>query len=179
MVKIAVFVGSLRRESVNKSLAKNVERLSPEDVEFDYIDMDLPLYNQDLDGDLPSSVTEMKRKVEAADGVLFVTPEYNRSFSGVMKNAIDWASRPWGENSFSGKPAAIVGASMGALGTTQAQQALRNVALFLDMRLMGQPELYFNAVTGLDENGKVVEGSEDFLRRFAEAFAKHVENNGQ
>lgn len=179
MTKIAVFVGSLRSESINKSLAENIERLSPEGVEFDYIDMNLPLYNQDLDGDLPSSVAEMKQKVEAADGVLFVTPEYNRSFSGVIKNAIDWASRPWGESSFSGKPAAIVGASMGALGTTQAQQALRNVALFLDMRLMGQPELYFNAVTGLDENGKVVEGSEDFLRRFAEAFAKHVENNGQ
>ncbi|WEV47287.1 NAD(P)H-dependent oxidoreductase [Bifidobacterium sp. ESL0690] len=177
MTKIAVFVGSLRKDSYNKSLAKNVERLSPEGVEFDYIDMDLPLYNQDLDGDMPSKAIEMKQKVEAADGVLFVTPEYNRSFSGVIKNAIDWASRPWGQSSFTGKPAAIIGASMGALGATQAQHDLRNVALFFDMKLMGQPEVYFNAATGLDENGKAVESSEDFLRGFAEAFAKHVEAN--
>ncbi|WEV65350.1 NAD(P)H-dependent oxidoreductase [Bifidobacterium sp. ESL0764] len=177
MTKIAVFVGSLREDSYNKNLAKNIERLSPEGVEFDYIDMNLPLYNQDLDENLPAKVVEMKQTVEAADGVLFVTPEYNRSFSGVIKNAIDWASRPWGKSSFAGKPAAIIGASMGALGATQAQQALRNVVLFLDMKLMGQPELYFNAITGLDENGKVVEASEDFLRGFAEAFAKHVEAN--
>ncbi|MDF7641323.1 NAD(P)H-dependent oxidoreductase [Bifidobacterium sp. ESL0784] len=177
MTKIAVFVGSLRKDSFNKSLAKNIERLSPEGVEFDYIDMDLPLYNQDLDGDMPAKVVTMKQQIEAADGVLFVTPEYNRSFTGVIKNAIDWGSRPWGQSSFTGKPAAIVGASMGALGATQAQQALRNVALFLDMKLMGQPELYFNAATGLDENGQVVEASEDFLRGFAEAFAKHVEAN--
>ncbi|WEV42433.1 NAD(P)H-dependent oxidoreductase [Bifidobacterium sp. ESL0682] len=177
MTTIAVFVGSLRKDSFNKSLAENIERLSPEGVKFDYVDMDLPLYNQDLDGDLPAKVTEMKQKVEAADGVLFVTPEYNRSFSGVIKNAIDWASRPWGQSSFAGKPAAIIGASMGALGATQAQQALRNVVLFLDMKLMGQPEVYFNAASGLDENGNVVESSEDFLRGFAEAFAKHVEAN--
>ncbi|WEV52521.1 NAD(P)H-dependent oxidoreductase [Bifidobacterium sp. ESL0798] len=177
MTKIAVFVGSLRKDSYNLNLAKNIERLAPVGVEFDYIDMDLPLYNQDLDDNLPAKVVEMKQTVEAADGVLFVTPEYNRSFSGVIKNAIDWASRPWGKSSFAGKPAAIIGASMGALGATQAQQALRNVVLFLDMKLMGQPELYFNAITGLDENGKVVEGSEDFLRGFAETFAKHVEAN--
>ncbi|WEV75848.1 NAD(P)H-dependent oxidoreductase [Bifidobacterium sp. ESL0800] len=177
MTKIAVFVGSLREDSYNKNLAKNIERLSPEGVEFDYIDMNLPLYNQDLDENLPQKVVEMKQTVEAADGVLFVTPEYNRSFSGVIKNAIDWASRPWGKSSFAGKPAAIIGASMGALGATQAQQALRNVVLFLDMKLMGQPELYFNAITGLDERGLVVEASEDFLRGFAQAFAKHVEAN--
>lgn len=177
MTRIAVFVGSLRKDSFNMSLAKNIERLMPEGFEFDYIDMDLPLYNQDLDDDMPAKVLEMKKTVEADDGVLFVTPEYNRSFSGVIKNAIDWASRPWGQSSFGGKSAAIIGASMGALGATQAQQALRNVALFLDMKLMGQPEVYFNAASSLDEAGNVVEGSKDFLKGFTDAFANHVEAN--
>ncbi|MDF7663561.1 NAD(P)H-dependent oxidoreductase [Bifidobacterium sp. ESL0763] len=177
MTRIAVFVGSLRKDSFNMSLAKNIEALMPEGFEFDYIDMDLPLYNQDLDGALPQKVVDMKKTVEADDGVLLVTPEYNRSFSGVIKNAIDWASRPWGQSSFAGKSAAIIGASMGALGATQAQQALRNVALFLDMKLMGQPEVYFNAAAALDEDGKVVEGSKDLLKGFADAFAKHVEAN--
>lgn len=149
MTTIAVFVGSLRKESFNLKLAKAIENFMPEGVNFEYADMNLPLYNQDLDGDFPAKATELKQLVERADGVLFVTPEYNRSFPGVLKNAIDWASRPWGQSSFTGKPAAIVGASMGALGATQAQAALRNVALFLDMKLMGQPEVYFNGTTAL------------------------------
>ncbi|KFF31040.1 NADPH-dependent FMN reductase [Bifidobacterium bombi] len=177
MTKIAVFVGSLRKESFNRSLAEGIEGLMPQGVEFEYVDMGLPLYNQDLDGDLPAKVVELKKTVEDADGVLFVTPEYNRSFSGVIKNAIDWGSRPWGKNSFAGKSVAIVGASSGTLGTSQAQSHLRNVALFLDMKVMGQPELYFNAATGLNADGGIAEGSEDFLRGFAKKFADFVESN--
>ncbi|BDR55240.1 FMN reductase [Bombiscardovia apis] len=177
MTTIAVFVGSLRADSINRKLAESIESLAPEGVNFEYADMNLPLYNQDLDGDFPAKASELKQLVERADGVLFVTPEYNRSFSGVIKNAIDWASRPWGQSSFAGKPAAIVGASIGALGATQAQAALRNIALFLDMKVMGQPEVYFNGATGFDEQGNLAEGSVEFIRGFAQAFAKHVEAN--
>ena len=174
MTTIAVFVGSLRKDSVNKALARNIERLSPDGVEFRYADLDLPLYTQVLDADLPAKVVELKKLVEESDGVLFVTPEYNRSFSGVIKNAIDWASRPWGKNSFAGKPAGLVGASIGALGATQAQAQLRNVLLFLDMKVLGQPEVYFNASAGLGEDGQANESSEAFLKGYAQAFAEHV-----
>lgn len=156
------------------SLAKGIESLAPEGVNFIYADMDLPLFNQDLEADFPAKAVAIKQVVEQADGVLFVTPEYNRGFSGVLKNAIDWASRPWGKSSFAGKPAAIVGASMGPLGTTQAQSQLRNVLLYLDMKVMGQPEVYFNAITSLDEQGHVVGESREFIKSFAEAFVAHV-----
>jgi chromate reductase len=178
MAKIAVLVGSLRKDSFNLQLAHNIERLAPEGTEFVYGNLNLPLFNQDMEAnDFPAEATALKEVVESADGVLFVTPEYNRSFSGVLKNAIDWASRPWGRSSFAGKPAAIVGASMGALGTTQAQAALRNVLLFLDMKVMGQPEVYFNAIGGFDEEGKLAAASEDFIKSFSETFVKFVEAN--
>ncbi|OYW44321.1 NADPH-dependent FMN reductase, partial [Candidatus Saccharibacteria bacterium 32-45-3] len=143
MAKIAVIVGSLQTNSVNKALARNLEKLAPEGTEFDYLDISkFPLFNQDLESDFPAVVREQKEKLEGADGVLFVTPEYNRSFSGVIKNAIDWMSRPWGSNSFDGKPAGSVGATISPLGTGPAQAALRQVAVYLGMKVMGQPELY-------------------------------------
>lgn len=177
MTTIAVLVGSLRKDSFNKKLAHSIEQLLPQGAEFAYADMDQPLYNQDLDADFPAKPAALKKLIEGADGVLLVTPEYNRSYSGVIKNAIDWASRPWGTNSFAGKPAAIIGASMGALGATQAQSHLRNVALFLDMKLMGQPEVYFNGATGFDTDGNLDEGSKDFIAGFADTFVKFVEKN--
>lgn len=177
MTTIAVFVGSLRKESFNLRLAKGIERLAPEGTKFVYANLNLPLYNQDLDYNLPPEVVELKRVVEEADGVLFVTPEYNRSFPGVLKNAIDWASRPWGSNSFAGKPTAIVGASIGALGATQAQAQLRNVLLFLDTKVMGQPEVYFNSTTGFDEQGEIDASAKDFIAGFAQKFTQHVEAN--
>lgn len=177
MTKIAVLVGSLRKDSYNKHLAQAIEGVAPEGTEFEYADLNLPLYNQDLESDFPEEATALKQVVESSDGVLFVTPEYNRSFSGVLKNAIDWASRPWGKNSFAGKPVATVGASMGALGTTQAQSHLRNVLVFLDTKIMGQPEVYFDGTKGLDENGEPTESSRGFLQGFAQAFVKFVEAN--
>jgi chromate reductase len=177
MTTIAVLVGSLRKDSYNLRLAKSVERLAPEGTEFVYANLNLPLFNQDLEADFPPEATALKQLVEGADGVLFVTPEYNRSFSGVLKNAIDWGSRPWGQSSFAGKPAALIGASGGALGATQAQAALRNVLVFLDTKLMGQPEVYFNALTGFDENGELASSAEGFIKAFAEAFVKHVESS--
>ncbi|MDN5980145.1 NADPH-dependent FMN reductase, partial [Bifidobacterium mongoliense] len=120
------------------------------------------------------AVASWGRKMGSFAAYILVTPEYNHSVPGAMKNAIDWASRPWGQSSFAGKPAAIVGASMGPLGTTQAQSQLRNVLLYLDMKVMGQPEVYFNAITGLDEQGHVVGESREFIKSFAEAFVAHV-----
>jgi chromate reductase len=174
MTKIAVFVGSLRKQSINLSLAKAVEKLSPAGVEFVYADLNLPLFNQDLEADFPAKASELKTLVESADGVLFVTPEYNRSFPGVLKNAIDWTSRPWGKNSFASKPAAIIGAALGALGTAQAQAQLRNVVYFLDMPLLGQPEVYLNAKTSFNPDGSLADNSVDFIRSFADTFISHV-----
>lgn len=177
MTKIAVLVGSLSKNSINKKLAKTLESLAPEGVEFVEVSTDLPLYNYDFDGDYPEYAKELKRQIEDADGVLFVTPEYNRSYSAVIKNAIDWASRPWGTNSFAGKPAAIAGASMGALGTSQAQQALRNVVVYLGMDLMGQPETYIDASTTFNADGTVSEASEQFLTDYINAVVAHVKKH--
>ena len=177
MTKIAVLVGSLRVDSFNKKLARSIEELAPEGTEFSYADLNLPLYNQDLDTQLPAKVQELKAVIEGADGVLFVTPEYNRSYTGVLKNAIDWGSRPWGQNSFAGKPVAIAGASIGALGTTQAQSHLRNVLLFLDTRVLGQPEVYFDSSKGFDENGHLVESAQGFIKGFIDKFVAFINAN--
>ncbi len=115
MTKIAVLVGSLRDGSMNKMLAKNLEALAPEGTEFEYADLNLPLFNEDIEPNFPQEAQAAKDVVERADGVLFVTPEYNRGVPGVLKNAIDWLSRPWGQNSFAGKPAGIVGATPSAV----------------------------------------------------------------
>ena len=125
MTKIAVVIGSIRAESINKKLAENLERLLPSGVAFEYLDIaSLPLFNQDLETDAPSAPHAIKSTIEAADAVLFVTPEYNHAFTGVLKNAIDWGSRPWENNSWRGKPTGIVGASITPSGTKFAQAAL-------------------------------------------------------
>ena len=175
MTKIAVLVGSLSRDSINKKLANNLESLMPEHVEIMYGRMDLPLFNYELESEFPQEARELKGVIEAADGVLLVSPEYNRTTTAVMKNAIDWASRPWGDNSFKGKPAGIVGASSGPLGTSQAQGHLRSVMVYLEAKLLGQPEVYLNGTTALDESGVVVEESREFLQRYVDAFIAHVE----
>jgi len=159
MARVAVFVGSLREKSINRDLAKSLEALAPEGMEFEYADLNVPLYNQDFDGNYPPEATRLKQLVERSDGVLFVTPEYNRSIPGVLKNAIDWVSRPWGANSFGGKPVGTVGASIGPVGTAVAQSDLRNIIAFLDMKLMARPEVYMGNVTKevFDENGVVTD----------------------
>jgi chromate reductase, NAD(P)H dehydrogenase (quinone) len=177
MTKIAVFVGSLQQNSLNKKLAKNLEQLAPEGTEFEYVDISvLPLFNQDLEPDFPKEAQKVKDQVEAADGVLFVTPEYNRSIPGVLKNAIDWGSRPWGYNSFDGKPVGIVGASGGPIGTAVAQSDLRHIGGFLNVKLMGQPELYLTLATGkFGDDGKIVEDSRDHLQKYINAFTSWVD----
>ncbi len=176
MTKIAVFVGSLQKNSFNKKLAKNLEQLAPSGMEFDYIDLNLPLFNQDLEAEFPVEAQKVKDQIEAADGVLFVTPEYNRSIPGVLKNAIDWGSRPWGTNSFNGKPVGIVGASPSPIGTAVAQSDLRHIGGFLNVKLMGQPELYLvNAYDKFDENEVIVDDAKEMLQTYMDSFAAWVE----
>lgn len=176
MTKIAVLVGSLRNGSINKKLAHNLEMLAGDEVEFDYVNIgSLPLFDQDLEAKFPKEAQLMKDKIEAANGVLFVTPEYNRSYSGVLKNAIDWASRPWGSNSFDGKPAGIVGATISPLGTAAAQAALRQVAVYLNVKLMGQPEVYLSVTADtFDENGHATDTHVDSLRGYVDALVAHT-----
>jgi chromate reductase, NAD(P)H dehydrogenase (quinone) len=141
--KVALFVGSLRKESFNLRLARAIEKLAGNDLAFDQVRLDdLPLYTQEFDADYPPACRRLKDAIKAADALLFVTPEYNRSIPGVLKNAIDIASRPWGTNSFAGKPGAVIGTSIGSAGSALAQQHLRNVLAYLDVPTLGQPEVF-------------------------------------
>lgn len=179
MTRIAVFVGSLRNESLNKKLAKSLEVYLPERVQVEYVDFaDVPLFNQDLEENYPEAALRVKKQVESADGVLFVTPEYNRGVPGVLKNVIDWMSRPFGQNSLVGKPAAVIGISGSTLGTALAQTQLRSVLLYLDTLLIGQPEVYVpNGFDVFDEAGKPNEYVSKKLEQFADRFVRHVEHN--
>src|SRR5499427_6163098 len=171
--KIAVIVGSNRRESVNRRLAQALAKLSVEKFSFSFVQIDdLPIYNQDLEGELPKSVTRFKSEVAAADGLLFVTPEHNRSIPAVLKNAIDWGARPYGRNSWSGKPAAITGTSPGALGTAVAHRHLRQILSALGALVMGG-EAYITFKPGLlDDGGEIPDqGVRAFLQNFIDQFA--------
>ena len=178
MTKIAMIVGSIRKDSYNLKLAKALEKLGKDHFSVTHIRIDdLPLFNQDLESAPPAAVTRLKSEIEAADGIVFVTPEYNRSIPGVLKNAIDWASRPYGKNSFSGKPSAICGTSPGAIGTAVAQSHLRSVVNgFLNCPVMGQPELYLAFKDGLiDAEGNVSNpDTEKFLQSYVDQFAAYV-----
>src|SRR5688500_18319332 len=146
---IALVVGSLRRESVNRKLANAVIQLAPAEFSFPSLRIDdLPPYNQDEEMNPSEPVKRLKREVAAARGVLFVTPEYNRSIPGVLKNAIDHASRPYGQSAWAGKHAAVIGASIGSIGSAVAQQHLRNTLAYLDMPTLGQPEVYIHVTDG-------------------------------
>lgn len=176
MTTIAVFVGSLRADSLNKKLAQNLEKSVPKDVRFEYVDLNLPLFNSDMEGEFPVAAQAAKAIVAKADGVLIVTPEYNRSVPGVLKNSIDWISRPWGDNSFDGKPVALAGASGGPIGTAVAQSDLRHIAGYLNMRLLGQPELYFNfANDKFDSDGKVVTEYQEQVQKFILSFVNYIQ----
>ncbi|MGH8190985.1 MAG: NADPH-dependent FMN reductase [Rhodanobacteraceae bacterium] len=166
---IAVLVGSLRKDSFNKQLAHALEKIAGDRAEFRYIRIDdLPLYNQDFDKDYPALCEARKEEIRATDAILFVTPEYNRSIPGVLKNAIDVCSRPYGTNAFDGKPGAVIGTSAGAMSTALAQQHLRNVCVFLDIYLMAQPETFVRYKDGLFAgDGSVADES---VRKFLAGF---------
>lgn len=174
MTNIAVFVGSLSSTSINQKLAKKLEALAPEGVKFTYANLDLPLFSQDLEGNYPAAAQANKELVESADGVLFVTPEYNRSVPGVLKNAIDWASRPWGTNSFDGKPAVTTGVSIGPVATVASQQHLKNILVYLNTKLLGQPEVYLTDSQIYDDNGEFKPEVNEQLQAFLTAFVDHV-----
>ena len=174
--RIAVLVGSLRRESFNRQLAAALAKLAPQQLEFVPVRIDdLPLYNQDDDGNPAASVTRLKSEIQSAQGLLFITPEYNRSIPGVLKNAIDHASRPYGKSAFPGKPAGVIGVSVGAIGTALAQQHLRNVLAYLDMPTLGQPEAFVQAKDGLfNADGSVGEASRAFLQGWLDKYLAWV-----
>ncbi|MBC5783455.1 NAD(P)H-dependent oxidoreductase [Ramlibacter sp. USB13] len=172
--RIAVVVGSLRRESFNRQLADTLAKLAPKEFEFVQVGIgDLPLYNQDDDANPSEAVKQLKTAIAGAQGVLFVTPEYNRSVPGVLKNAIDHASRPYGQSAWAGKPAAIVGISVGAIGTAVAQQHLRTILAYLDMPTLGQPEMFLQNKPGFFDN----EDTKQFLQKFLDRFAQFVKEH--
>jgi chromate reductase len=176
-IKIATFVGSLRMDSFNRRLARAVEKLAPGEFAFKHVQIDdLPLYSQDFDAAYPAAATRLKKEVESVDGLLFVTPEYNRSIPGVLKNAIDLASRPWGTNSFAGKPGAVIGASIGSTGTALAQQHLRNVLTYLDVPLLAQPEVFIHFKDELiaDDGSIASDGTRKFLQGFVDSYVAWI-----
>jgi chromate reductase len=174
---VGYFVGSLATASINRQLAGALIKVAPEEFTFTEIPIrDLPLYSYDYDADYPPVARSFKQAIADVDAVLFVTPEYNRSIPGALKNAIDWASRPWGENSFTGKPSAVIGASPGAIGTAVAQQNLRSVLSFCNSPQMNAPEAYIQMTPGLvAEDGSITnEGTETFLRDWMAHFLTFV-----
>ncbi|MGA7656935.1 MAG: NAD(P)H-dependent oxidoreductase [Methylocella sp.] len=177
---IAVFVGSLRKESLNRKLAKALAELAPSSLKLEIVEIgQLPLYNQDFDEDPSPVYVEFRARVRAADGVLFVTPEYNRSVPGALKNALDVASRPYGQSTWNGKPGAVISASPGASGGFGANHHLRQSLVFLNVPAMQQPEAYIGGADKLfDASGKLAsDGTRKFLQQFIEAFANWVAIN--
>jgi chromate reductase len=177
--QIAVIVGSLRKDSFNRTLATALARLAPSDFTFKQVEIgDLPLYNQDDDGNPSAPVKRLKSEIAAAQGLLFVTPEYNRSIPGVLKNALDQASRPYGQSAWAGKPAGVIGISVGIIGTALAQQHLRNILAYLDVPTLGQPETFLQTKEGFfDASGNIGPESKLFLQGWMDRFVAWVQRH--
>ena len=175
--KVGYFVGSLSSTSINRVLSKALIRLAPEELVFTEIPIgNLPLYSPDYDPDYPAEAVALKEAIAASDAVLFISPEYNRSIPGALKNAIDWASRPWGQNSFHHIPAAVIGASVGSIGTAVGQQSLRAVLSFCNARQMTSPEAYVHfSPEVFSPDGEVNdESTVAFLSNFLGEFRDHL-----
>ena len=179
--QIAVIVGSLRRDSFNRKLATAIAKLAPSEFSFRQLEIsDLPLYNQDDDASPAETVKRLKKEITAANGLVFVTAEYNRSIPGVLKNAIDHASRPYGQSVWAGKPAGVLGVSVGAVGTAVAQQHLRNVLAYLDVPTLGQPEAFIQAKEGLfDASGSIGSASKKFLQDWMDRYVAWVKKHAR
>lgn len=176
-MKVGIIVGSLRRESFTRKIAENIAGLFPDGLTAEWISIDLPMFNQDLDDDgtPPKEWIDFRAKVKACDAYLFVTPEYNRTLPPVIKNALDIGSRPYGQSVWGPKKGAVVSVSPGGIGGFGASQVLRQTVVFLDIMLMLQPEMYIGGVARLlDENGKTNEATTAFLKKFADQFAKFI-----
>lgn len=174
--QIGVIVGSLRKDSYNRQVATALIKLLPAEFTAEVIEIgQLPLYNQDLDGNQPEAVGQFHAQVSKQQAMIFVTPEYNRSMPGVLKNALDQGSRPYGKSVWGGKPAGVIGASFGAMGSSMAQQHLRNVLAFLDMPTMNQPEAYLQWFDGMvDENGEFHPKTRSFVQKWVNAYVAWV-----
>jgi chromate reductase, NAD(P)H dehydrogenase (quinone) len=175
--QVGYFVGSLSSTSINRVLSRSLIRLAPAELEFTELPIgNLPFYSQDYDAAYPPEPAALKEAISRSDAVLFVTPEYNRSIPGALKNAIDWASRPWGQNSFHHIPAAVIGASSGAIGTAVAQQSLRAVLAFCNARQMTSPEAYITySPERFRDDGEVIDASTAaFLEDFMAEFRDHI-----
>ena len=180
--KIAVIVGSLRKESFNLKTAKSLMALAPESLSLELLNIaGLPMFNEDLEATPPKEWVALRERIRAVDGLLFLTPEYNRSVPGVLKNAIDVGSRPYGENSWNGKPAGIVSVSIGNISGFGANHHLRQSLTFVNVPAMAQPEAYIGGAAELfDDNGKLTNDStKDFLKSYMAAFAKWIATNTQ
>lgn len=180
--KVAVVVGSLRKESYNLKLAKALTALAPESLKLDIINIgDLPFYNEDVEATPPQSWTIFREQISAADAVLFVTPEYNRSVPAVLKNAIDVGSRPYGKNAWDGKPGAVISVSIGGISGFGANHHLRQSLVFVNIPTLAQPEAYIGGAADLfDEQGKLNnESTKGFLKKFMSAFEKWIHTNVQ
>ena len=177
--QIAVIVGSLRKESFNRKLANALVKLAPAEFTFKQLQIgDLPLYNQDDDANQAESVKRLKAEITTAHGVIFVTAEYNRSIPGILKNAIDHASRPYGKSAWTGKPAGVLGVSPGAMGTALAQQHLRNVLVSVDMPTLTQPEVFIQAKETLfDKDGNIGVDSRKFLQAWMDRYIAWVKKH--
>ena len=181
-VHILGIAGSLRRESYNRAALRAATQLAPEGAVVEIFEIDdIPGFNQDDEQNPPAKVVELKRRVRETDAVLFVTPEYNYSITGVLKNAIDWASRPYGDSAWNGKPAAIMGASVGLIGTARAQYHLRQMMVFLNMFPVNQPEVMIgNASKRFDSEGNFTdEATKDFIRQLLQNLAEWTRRLGQ
>jgi len=177
--QVAVIVGSLRKESFNRKLAQAIARMAPEGFSFEEVAIDtLPMYNQDADGNEVEAVKRFRAQIANANALLFLTPEYNRSIPGVLKNALDQGSRPYGQSVWGGKPGAVLGVSVGATGTALAQQHLRNILAYLDVPLLGQPEMFIQAKDGLfNEDGSIGAASHDFVKGWLHRYVEWVKKN--
>lgn len=176
-MNIVAISGSLRKDSFNTALLRTLQALAPTDMKITIADIgSLPLYSQDAETSFPAAAQALKDVIEAADGIIIATPEYNRSIPGVLKNAIDWASRPWGKNSFAGKPVITAGVSVGKIGTAVAQSHLRQIMSYLDAQVIGQPEIYLGPAQELfDEKGNLTdETTKELLVKALGTLAVHA-----
>lgn len=175
-MNILMMYGSLREKSTNKGLANAVALLAPETMKIETVGLhELPFYNQDLESNFPESAKTLKEKIRSADGIIIVTPEYNRSIPGVLKNMLDWTSRPYGDSAWEGRPVGVLGASVGPLGATLAQYHLKQILSYLNTHVMGQPEFHLNATDKFDAEGNLTdESTKEHIKKFLVKFQEHV-----
>lgn len=176
--KVGYFVGSLAKDSINRKLSQALIKVAPDTLEFTEIPIkDLPLYSYDYDADYPPEGRALKEAIAASDAILYVSPEYNRSIPGALKNAIDWGSRPWGQNAFARKPSAIIGASIGGIGTAVMQSSMRSVLSFLDSPQLNAPEAYIHfKPEAYGPDGEVTDPStREFLATFMREFEAFIQ----